>query len=121
MENISKFINLIKKYSDIEVRCLGDVKSDETTSIEEIEELKSFDGTIVFEYNSTEGKNLLVGSAQFGVAAKVQDGQMIIVENQNREFKLDKKLKGTIALMANEVDENSYRFKVAKITKREVQ
>lgn len=121
IENISKFINLISKYSGIEVKCLGTLKPTKDGLLEEVEELDSFDGTVVFEYNSSEDNNLLVGSPQFGVAAKVQDGQAIVVENQNREFKLDKKLKGTIALMANEVDENSYRFKVAKITKREVQ
>jgi len=121
IENISKFINLISKYSGIEVKCLGELKQTDEGLLEEVEELDSFDGTVIFEYNSSEGNHLLVGSPQFGVAAKVQDGQAIVVENQNREFKLDKKLKGTIALMANETDENSYRFKVAKITKREVQ
>jgi NADH-quinone oxidoreductase subunit F len=119
-ENISTFINLISQYCDIEVKCLKEIKT-KNLHLEEVEELKSFDGTIVFEYNSKENQDLLVGSAQFGVAAKIQDGQQIVVQNQNREFKLDKKLKGTIALMANEVSEDSYRFKVAKITKREVQ
>ena len=119
-ENISKFINLIVEYCDIEVRCLEELKT-KNLNLEDVEELKSFDGTVVFEYNSEENRDILVGSAQFGVAAKVQDGQAIVVKNQNREFKLDKKLKGTIALMANEVNENSYRFKVVKITKREVQ
>jgi len=121
IKNISKFINLISKYSGIEVKCLGTLKQTDDSLLEEVEELDSFDGTVIFEYNSNEDNNLLVGSPQFGVAAKVQDGQMVVVENQNREFKLDKKLKGTIALMANEVNENSYRFKVVKITKREVQ
>ncbi len=119
-ENISKFINLIKQYSDIEIKCLGKLKTD-SLHVEEIEELESFDGTVVFEYNSDENLELLIGSAQFGVAAKVQNGQPIVVQNQNREFRLDKKLKGTIALMANELSEDSYRFKQVKITKREVQ
>jgi len=120
IENITKFINLIKKYSNIEVKCLGDLKSDEIDSLKDVEELKSFDGTVIFEYNSNENRNLLAGSAQFAVAAKVKDTQQIVVKNQNREFRLDKNLKGTIAMMANETNEDSYRFKVAKITKREV-
>ena len=120
VENISRFINLISKYGDIEIKCLGELKNSKIDLLEEVKELDSFDGTVIFEYNSKEGNDLLVGSVQFGVAAKVQDGQAIVVEDQNREFKLDKKLKGTIALMANEINENSYRFKVAKITKREV-
>jgi len=120
LENISKFINLLKKYSDIEIKCLRELKTD-SLHVEEVKELESFDGTVVFEYNSDENRELLIGSAQFGVAAKVQNGQPIVVKNQNREFRLDKKLKGTIALMANEISEDSYRFEVAKITKREVQ
>ena len=119
-ENISKFINLIIEYCDVEVKCLKELKT-KSIQVEEIEELKSFDGTVIFKYNSQNNRDILVGSAQFGVAAKVEDGQAILVENQNREFKLDKKLKGTIALMADEFNEDSYRFKVAKITKREVQ
>jgi len=119
-ENISKFINLLKKYSNIEIKCLRKLKTD-SLHVEEVEELESFDGTVVFEYNSDENRELLIGSAQFGVAAKVKNGQPITVKNQNREFRLDKKLKGTIALMPSMIDENSYRFEVAKITKREVQ
>jgi hypothetical protein len=63
---------------------------------------------------------LLIGSAQFARAAKVKNGQKIAIENQNREFRLDAKLKGTIALMASDTNEDSYRYKVVKITKREV-
>ena len=119
VKNISRFINLIKEHSDIEIECLGELKKD-TLHVEDIEELKSFDGTVVFEYNSARNRDLLVGSAQFAVAAKIKDGQKIVVENQNREFRLDRKLKGTIALMASQTKEDSYRFKVAKITKREL-
>ncbi|MBL0687378.1 MAG: hypothetical protein JJV95_03475 [Sulfurospirillum sp.] len=121
IKNISKLINLIKKYSNIKIKCLDELKSNQIASIEKIEELKSFDGTIVFEYNSTKDRDLLIGSAQFAIAAKIQDKQAIVVKNQNREFKLDTRLKGTIALMANETKEDSYRFEVEKIIKREVQ
>lgn len=120
VENISKFINLLKKYSDIEIKCLRELKTD-SLHVEELEELESFDGTVVFEYNSDENGEFLIGSAQFAVAAKVQNGQAIVVKNQNREFRLDKKLKGTIALMPSMTNESSYRFEVAKIIKREVQ
>ena len=120
VENISRFINLLKKYSSIEIKCLGKLKTD-SLHVEELKELESFDGTVVFEYNSDENSEFLIGSAQFGVAAKVQDGQLVTVKNQDREFRLDKKLKGTIALMPSMIDENSYRFEVVKIIKREVQ
>jgi NADH-quinone oxidoreductase subunit F len=121
VENISKFINLISKYSGLETKCLENLEQSKTIKLEEVEELESFDGTIVFQYNSNEDTNLLFGSVQFGVAAKIQDGQKIEVKNEQREFVLDKKLKGTIALMPSEKVDNSYRYKVTKITKREVQ
>lgn len=120
VENISKFINLIKEYSNTEIKCLGKLTT-KSLEIEEVEEIESFDGTVVFEYNSKEDTNLLIGSAQFAVAAKVVDGQNIKVKNQNREFNLDKKLKGTIALMPSEIVENSYRYKVTKVEKFEVE
>lgn len=120
VENIFKFINLISKYSGLEVKCLEDIDVSEAIALEEVKELESFDGTIVFQYNSNKDTNLLFGSAQFGVAAKIQDGQKIDVNNEKREFVLDKKLKGTIALMPSEKVSNSYRYKVAKIIKREV-
>ena len=120
VENISHFINLISKYSGLEVKCLEDIDKSEATTLEEVKELESFDGTIVFQYDSKKDTNLLFGSAQFGVAAKIQNGQKIEVNNEKREFVLDKKLKGTIALMPSEKVSDSYRYKVAKIIKREV-
>ena len=120
VENISHFINLISKYSGLEVKCLEDIDDSEVITLEEVKELESFDGTIVFQYDSKQDTNLLFGSAQFAVAAKIQNGQKIEVNNEKREFVLDKKLKGTIALMPSERVSNSYRYKVAKIIKREV-
>ncbi|WP_024954902.1 hypothetical protein [Sulfurospirillum arcachonense] len=118
-ENITKFVNLIATYSGIDTKCLSDISLNKAVLPEEVEELESFNGTVVFEYVSDKETNLLIGSAQFGVAAKIQDGQEIEVKKQNRKFMLDKTLKGTIALMPSEDIDNSYRFKVAKITKRE--
>lgn len=119
-KNISKFINLIAKYSGYEVRCLENLVQDEEILPEEIKELESFDGTIVFEYKNDDSFDSLYGSAQFAVAAKLQDGQNIEVKKQKRKFILDKKLKGTIALMPSMSENNSYRYQAAKIIKREV-
>jgi NADH-quinone oxidoreductase subunit F len=120
VDNISRFINLISKFSGIEVKCLAELKSDNSLIPQDVEELKSFDGTVVFEYKSEDDLDCISGSAQFAVAAKLKDGQEVEVKGQNRKFVLDEKLKGTIALMPSEFEEDSYRFKVAKITKREV-
>lgn len=118
--NISKFINLIEKFSNIEVMFLEELSNVEG-ELEEIEELASFDGTVVFKYKSEKDQNLLFGSAQFAVAAKLQDGDDIIVCDSDRKFVLDKKLKGTIALMPTSKEDGKYRYKAVKITKREVQ
>lgn len=124
-ENINKFINLLIKYSDVEVLPLGKVEKSEKEVPKEIEELESFNGTVVFSYKSDEDIGILRGSQQFGVAAKVQDGQAIEIKientEENRRFVLDNELKGTIALMPSAKESESYRFKVAKIIKREVQ
>jgi len=118
VKNISKFINLLVKYSGIEIRCLVKPRAD-SLQVEEIEELQSFNGTVVFEYNSSTNRELLIGSAQFATVAKIQDGQTIEIKSQARKFRLDRSLKGMIALMPSDTSENSYRYKVAKITKRE--
>jgi NADH-quinone oxidoreductase subunit F len=118
VDNISKFINLMAKYNGVDVKCLGKLTTS-SLHVEDIEELQSFNGTVVFEYNSTENRGFLIGSTQFAVAAKLQDTDSVEVKNQKREFKLDRKLKGTIALMPSDTSEESYRFEVVKITKRE--
>jgi len=124
ISNIKVFINLLSKYSNIELLSLVDLEKNEELVPEDIEELKSFDGTVVFNYKSDEDKSILSGSKQFSVAAKVQDGQDIEVtidnNKENRKFVLDSELKGTIALMPMNEKSSSYRFKVAKITKREI-
>lgn len=124
-ENITRFINLLMKYSDVELLSLGKVEKSEKEVPQEIEELESFNGTVVFGYNSDEDTRILRGSRQFSVAAKVVDGQAIEIKidntAENRKFVLDNELKGTIALMPSAVKSESYRFKVAKIIKREVQ
>jgi hypothetical protein len=70
---------------------------------------------------------LLVGSKQFAIAAKIQDGVSVEIELENRDiisrvFKIDTDLKGTIAIL-NTFDEEvrknsvffSYRFNRTKI------
>jgi len=124
ISNINVFINLLSKYSDIELLSLVDIEKNEELVPQDIEELDSFDGTVVFNYKSDEDKNILSGSKQFSVAAKVQDGENIEItidkKIENRKFVLDSELKGTIALMPMDEVRSSYRFKVAKITKREM-
>lgn len=122
VQNIKRIISLLKKYSGIEILCFEDVFDSEET-LEDIEELDSFDGTVVFNYKSDKNTDILSGSSQFAVAAKIKDGQNIVInidnKKENRNFVLDDKLKGTIALMPMSDESLSYRCRLAKITKRE--
>ena len=99
-DNISKFINIIDNFTNIELKCLGELNSKEL-HVEEIQEIRSFDGAVVFEYNSSANKALLVGSAQFGITAKIKDKDLVSVLNQDREFRLDKRLKGNYCYDGN--------------------
>ena len=107
--------------------------------IEEVEDIESFDGVILYLCNSNAQKNIftnlcknlpknneLIGSQQFCVAAKIKDGDEINITVEGKEFKrkfkLDDSLKGTIGLlpifdMGYDGQElaSGYRFSKAKI------
>lgn len=100
------------------------VKEGDAVIPKAIDSLKSFDGVVVYgcPSKSKNEEEWLMGSAQFQMAAKVQDGEKIrIAINQEvypRTFVLDDSLKGTIALMPRSYEnDTSYRYTVAKIVK----
>jgi NADH-quinone oxidoreductase subunit G len=91
------------------------IKSDSSFDLDEVEELESFDGVVVYCVNSTHARNpftqkarltkseaYLVGSSQFAAAAKVADGYIVEFEidgkKVTRVFRIDTSLKGTFAL-----------------------
>jgi NADH-quinone oxidoreductase subunit G len=105
--------------------------------LEEIDDLPEFNGTVVYRSNPVnqfngytasasqlEKEATLRGSAQFAAAAKIADGDKIRLEfpqsTQERIFKLDSSLKGTIALVPTydvgfgNIGEE-YRFEKVKI------
>lgn len=107
--------------------------------LEEIADLPEFNGTVVYRCNPVnqfnsytartsqlEKDTTLRGSAQFAAAAKIGDGDKIQIEfksaTQERIFKLDTSLKGTVALVPA-YDEafgalnEQYRFEKVKIMK----
>lgn len=105
--------------------------------VEEIDDLPEFNGTVVYRCNPVnqfngytahteqlEKEAILRGSAQFAAAAKIGDGDKIRLEfpqgTQERIFKIDSALKGTIALVpAYDVGfgglNEQYRFEKVKI------
>ncbi|MDO9054974.1 MAG: 2Fe-2S iron-sulfur cluster-binding protein [Sulfuricurvum sp.] len=112
---------------------------DTNGQLEEIADLPEFNGTVVYRCNPVnqfnsytarteqlEKDTTLRGSAQFAAAAKIGDGDKIQIEfkseTQERIFKLDTSLKGTVALVPA-YDEafgalnEQYRFEKVKIMK----
>ncbi|MGZ8546969.1 MAG: 2Fe-2S iron-sulfur cluster-binding protein, partial [Sulfuricurvum sp.] len=82
--------------------------------LEEIDDLPEFNGTVVYYSNPVnqfnaytarttqlEGDTSLRGSAQFATAARISNGESIMIEGSERmrTFVLDETLKGTIAML----------------------
>lgn len=127
-KNIANFLNILKSYTRFQTVSLEEFEFKNCCEIpDEVEDLKSFDGTAILQCkaNDTQQTNLLIGSIQFSIAAKSSNGQSLHVSfedtSKERKFVVDENLKGTIALMPMDEKVNAYRYKVAKITKREVQ
>lgn len=106
-----------------------------TGELEEIDDLPEFNGTVIYHCNPVNQFNAytartaqldkdtsLRGSAQFAMAAKIADGDSVMIEGSNvvKTFILDTTLKGTIAL-APVYDSvfggahESYRFEQIKL------
>lgn len=128
IENIIKIICVIKKYSDVKVlaasakvqekidTCIND-------NLEEIEELKSYNGTVVYFCDTKEEDSILLGSQSFARVAKINDGDDINVlfdaKSISKTFKVDKNMQGTIALINNDNSiEEGYVFKQVKIERK---
>ena len=120
--NIARFAGLLSRFGNVTVENKG--ASDDGLLPDEVDALKSFDGIVTYHCPplSCEEENLLIGSSQFQVGAKVQNGEKVsVVINQEvypRTFVLDNSLKGTIALMPKTCEnDTAYRYCVAKIVK----
>ncbi|MBW6488643.1 NADH-quinone oxidoreductase subunit G [Sulfurimonas sp.] len=114
-----------------EVTCKSDGK------LEELDDLPEFNGTIIYhcdpvlQFNNytlrrehLPRESYLLGSVQFAVAARIEDGDKVEIsfagETIQREFKIDGELKGTVALNPTfdiSVDASRYRFEKSKIVR----
>lgn len=130
VENIIKFISIIKKYTDFNVLVLNESFEEEINActnldLEEVAELKSYDGTVVYRIIENESNTDLISSESFARIAKVSNKDEVYVNYKNskvkRTIKIDKKLNGTIAIAkiagSNEDVFSSYRYKQVKIQK----
>ncbi|MFW3341664.1 hypothetical protein [Aliarcobacter butzleri] len=125
VDNIIKLLATIKKYSDFDFLILDEdlenkINSCEDFDLEEIEELKSFNGTLVYSLIGADSP-ILQASQTFANIAKVKDGEniQIISKNEkiNKILKIDEKLTGTVAILNVKNSPSEYKYKQVKIEK----
>ena len=130
IENIIKFIQVIKKYTDFHVIVLDDnleekINKETNYDLEEVEELKSFDGTVIYRLIENDSTEDLISSESFARIAKVSNNDEVYINYKNsriiKTVKVDEKLHGTIAIAkitsSNEDVFSNYRYKQVKIEK----
>lgn len=129
VENIVKLLAIFKKYSDFNLVVLNEelekkIDSCKDFDLEELEELKSFNGTLVYKLDGN--KDELIVSQTFANIAKVSNGNEVFVISKNekikRVLKIDENLHGTIAILKTKINEdifNGYKYKQVKIEKVE--
>lgn len=130
--NIAHLAGLIATYGKAKLFVVGTtpemiVASEHERVLEEVADLKSFDGVVLYQCPTvrSEEEHVLMGSAQFQMAAKVQNNDKIAIhinqEVYSRTFVRDDNLKGVIALMPCAKADTNYPYHVVKIVKAEVQ
>ena len=130
VENIIKFISIIKKYTDFNVIVLDDdfeekINTCTNFDLEEVDELKSYDGTVIYRVIEDESNDDLISSQSFARIAKVSNDDVIYINYKNskvkKTIKIDDKLHGTIAISkitsSDEDVFSNYRYKQVKIQK----
>lgn len=130
VENIIQLLALIKKYSDFNLVVLNEELAQKIDScadfdLEELEELKSFNGTLVYKLID-EKNDELITSQTFANIAKVSNGNEVFIISKNekikRILKIDEDLQGTIAILKAKNSEeifSGYKYKQVKIEKVE--
>jgi len=130
VENIVKLLANIKKYTDFELLFSDKtfeekVNSCSNLSLDEIDDLQTFNGTLVYKLID-EKNHELIASQTFANISKVSNGNEVFVISKNekikRVLKIDENLHGTIAILKTKNSEdifNGYKYKQVKIEKVE--
>lgn len=125
VENIKSMIKALKEFSDLNIVLLSDVELTDKT-LEEPDELSSYNGTVIYSHKDEESNNEVYGSESFSRVAKIANNDLISLyygkNSIQKVFKLDKNLQGTIALCGIKSDDESflsqgYPYKQVKIQK----
>jgi len=135
-DNLENFLD--NRGNDTRGYLLDEVSCEATATLEEIADLPEYNGVVIYHSNPVlqfnaytnitsqlEKDTTLRGSAQFSAAARISDGDTVEISFNNstitRVFKLDEKLKGTIALNPTfdiNVEAGSYKFLKSKIVRK---
>lgn len=127
-ENIIHMLGALNAYSNlnliIQSGCsagIEKINGYNNETLEEVEELDSFDGLVICKTDAIE-KNTLLGGNSFSKIAKINEGDTVAIKFDNaviqRVFKIDSNLQGTIALCSNEeIKALPYSYKQVKIEK----
>jgi NADH-quinone oxidoreductase subunit F len=130
VENIVKLLAIIKKYSDFNLVVLDEnlekvIDSCTNFDLEEVEELKSFNGTLAYKLVDENSDELVVSQTFANIAKVSNDSEVYLIskdEKIKRVLKIDKNLNGTIGILKTKINEdifNGYRYKQVKIEKVE--
>lgn len=138
MKWIARYLGVIQHYSKRAMVCLTDdwfcaaenlpVEREEF-EWEDVDDLQEYNGNILYHSPGLEEYATLIGSKQFSIAAKIQDGAILKISvddsSISRFYREDESIKGTIAILSQDFEENEpylfsgYRFVKAKILKSE--
>lgn len=120
---IAALTALISRFKSLRISVLDEIElkaKPKTLLPPPLDELKSFDGTIVYFHDSGEISPKLYGSSQFAIAAKLKDGDEVLIETSNGAyeslFSIDTNMRGTIAILG--ARKSGYRYEAVKVSKR---
>lgn len=130
VENIIRFLSVIKKYTDFNVIVLNEefekrIDSCTDLDLEEVEDLKSYNGTVLYRLLDGESNDNLICSQTFANIAKVKNNDEVYInykdEKIKKVLKVDGKLHGTVSIAkiaeSNDALFKEYRYKQVKIEK----
>mgnify|MGYP000252843030 CR=1 FL=1 len=120
----------IKKYSDFNLVVLDEnlekvIDSCTNFDLDEVEELKSFNGTLAYKLVDENSDELVVSQTFANIAKVSNDSEVYLIskdEKIKRVLKIDKNLNGTIGILKTKINEdifNGYKYKQVKIEKVE--
>jgi NADH-quinone oxidoreductase subunit F len=120
---IAALTALISRFKPLKVSVLDEIElktKPKTLLPPLINELKSFDGAIVYFYDSDEVSPKLCGSSQFATAAKLKDGDEVLIETSDGVYEslffMDTDMRGTIAVFG--AKKSGYRYEAVNVSKR---